>query len=67
MSVTAGKRRQLCGGVGMAPWRRGDSIYPHCSVCGREFSAAGKKARVKWGNLWTDGIPRHFVEVPRGR
>jgi hypothetical protein len=34
-------------------------IYPACPVCGREFSAQGRKAQARLGNPW-QSVPRHF-------
>lgn len=35
-------------------------IYPACQVCGREFSAQGRKANARIGNAW-ERIPAHMT------
>lgn len=52
-------RRSLCPGSRLPA---AGTIYPLCQLCGREFSAQGRKAQARLGNAW-QRIPPHFVEV----
>jgi hypothetical protein len=56
--------RVLCPGTGR-PGEGSPALvyYPHCPVCGREFSAQGRKAQARLGNAW-ESIPRHYWRVP---
>jgi len=51
-----------CNGTGMKPIAK-DILYPCCPICGKEFSAQGKKHRYNKGNIWIDGCPTHFTEI----
>ena len=59
--------RVLCPGIGSRGVRsRSSVLYPECPVCGKEFSAQGRKAYarlVRYGNPW-ETIPRHYKEKP---
>lgn len=54
--------RKRCDGEGQ-PAIEGPTedvaIYPHCPVCGREFSAAGR-AGWRYANAW-QSVPSHYV------
>jgi hypothetical protein len=55
--------RVLCPGTGREAEARQGSVYPHCPVCGRDFSVAGarrSKANARRGNPWKTGVPRHY-------
>ena len=55
--------RKLCAGTGQ-PAVRGIGrfdVYPHCSVCGKELAAQGRKAQRRYANAWREA-PRHYAE-----
>lgn len=49
-----------CLGVGQKPVpAASEALYPACPVCGKEFSAQGRKHRYNRANWWVVGCPRH--------
>lgn len=57
-------KKTVCEGTGtVAVHVEGlTSLYPHCGVCGREFSAQGRKSMIRFENAW-HAIPKHYRTV----
>lgn len=53
--------RTICEGTGEKPVESAASfLYPACPICGKEFSAQGRRHRYAQQNWWLVGCPRHY-------
>lgn len=52
-----------CEGSGRKPVAAEIWVYPACPECGKEFSAQGRKASARMGDVWRRGCPLHMRSV----